>query len=95
MATGVLERTATSPATETNESLLWEMAAGPALLTSPRLEPGPYIYRGTREPHWRGQHCHLVAQMGDDSDDLLVIMACGCQAFVPRLMLELAPADPS
>jgi hypothetical protein len=87
------DRFAKGPTVDIVDSAEWETSAGPADRSArPRLHCGEFVYQGHGEPHWRGQRC-FVARSGADGDDRLVIMACGCQAFVPWWTLEPSRVD--
>ena len=66
----------------------WESPAGGELESRPRTCLPPYVFDGPGDAHLIGQPCGLVQSDDTDSDFLLVVLACGCRARVPRSTLS-------
>ena len=71
----------------TGGSADWETPCGPVDVPAKSRDTAPaFIYRGYAEPHWRGQTCHLIGEI--TTEERVVVMACGCRAYVPWWTLE-------
>jgi hypothetical protein len=46
----------------------------------------PYVFIGPGEVHWIGQPCRIVRV--DSTEQVVVALACGCEACVPRSTLR-------
>jgi hypothetical protein len=62
----------------------WEASAGAGDTVTARIDPAPYLYVGTAEPHWLGQPCQPLADAHPESAlEYHVAFACGCGGVVP------------
>jgi hypothetical protein len=62
----------------------WEASAGAGDRATARVDPLPYFYVGSAEPHWLGQPCQPLADaLTDGAVEHHVAFACGCRGVVP------------
>jgi hypothetical protein len=84
-------KTSSSTRAVAGPAIDWESPAGPVdERAQPRMGLTAFYFMGPGDTHWIGQQCDVLGSPTRNPSAVLIRLACGCCAAVPRTSLVRA-----